>query len=224
MYTLYLLDLDGLLIDTEALHFEAYQIAARGRDIELKWSFAEFKQYAHVAKGTLREALSTLIPSLLHSEKEWAEFYKAKQCNFQQIVKGRQIHLMAGAREFLRSLQEREVLHCVVTNSTGEQVALLRARCPTLQSIENWIVREDYQRSKPSPDGYLAALAKHKTDPQHAIGFEDSSKGLTALVMAGVKGVLIAPHPPRFSGEENPLSSGDWSWYIDLNDWLKCQK
>lgn len=223
MYEIYLLDLDGLLIDTEGLHFEAYQSAARAYGFELGWTLGEFKLRAHAAASTLREALQGPL-STSEQGGGWAAFYNAKQMHFQRIVQERAIECMPGARELLISLQEQRARFCVVTNSTSQQVELLRARCCDLSRVQNWIVRENYRRPKPAPDGYLAALRKFRVSPARAIGFEDSLKGLTALMRAGVRGVLICPTPPGEFHQVAPRVRGDWNWHASLLAWLDSQK
>ncbi len=50
---------------------------------------------------------------------------------------------------------------------------------------------EDYERSKPAPDGYLKALATMKMERDEAIVFEDSVAGLASAKAAGVRSVAI---------------------------------
>ena len=88
-----------------------------------------------------------------------------------------------------------------------------------LHSIPHWITREDYKNPKPSPDGYLEAIKRLAKPGDAIIGFEDSRRGLTALIQAGVHAVLVnnmdAPMleefrnrgVPTFSSLEDVLNS-----------------
>jgi HAD superfamily hydrolase (TIGR01509 family) len=62
---------------------------------------------------------------------------------------------------------------------------------PLLQKIPHWITREDYQEAKPSPQGYLKAIEKFAHPQDQIIGFEDSPRGLQALLGTKAKPVWV---------------------------------
>ncbi len=47
-FQLFLFDFDGLLVDTEGLHYAAYVNIMAARGYRLDWSFAEYSQMAHL--------------------------------------------------------------------------------------------------------------------------------------------------------------------------------
>jgi HAD superfamily hydrolase (TIGR01509 family) len=99
---------------------------------------------------------------------------------------------MPGVAEVLEALAEKGKKRAVVTNSPKEQIDVIKEKLPLLKTIPLWITREDYREAKPAPDGYLKAMGELMIPGDRVIGFEDTIKGLQALLAAGVTGVLVS--------------------------------
>ena len=67
------------------------------------------------------------------------------------------------------------------------------------------LTREAYQRSKPRPDPYLAALARYGIGPSKALAVEDSQRGLRAAVAAGLD--CAAVHHPFTASQDFSLAT-----------------
>jgi len=192
-YDLFLFDFDGLLVNTEELHFAAYRQLCANHGFELKWSLPEFFQAAHFDAMGLRKALYTLFPKL---DPNWDVLYAEKKAIYQELLQAGSLSLMPGVEEFLSQLGDAR--RCVVTNSPRVQVEAIQKKLPVLNSIPKWFTRECYDRPKPYPDGYLKAIEEIGMPGDRLIGFEDSTRGLQSLKAAGVKdAILICPpdHP-----------------------------
>ena len=193
-FQLFLFDFDGLLVNTEHLHFQAYvnMLARRGR--RLDWSFAQFCSVAHLNATALKEALYVQFPDL---ESNWGLLYKEKTEEYLSLLATGKVELMPGAKELLTELATAGIRRCVVTNSLREQTKAICSQHPVLQSIPSWITREDYERPKPSPECYLRAIDLYGREGDQIIGFEDSLRGLQALQQTSALAVLICPehHP-----------------------------
>lgn len=217
MPDVYLLDLDGLLVDSEHLHFIAYREMCRQNGLELPWTFSQYAQRAHLGRDTIRDGLYASLPQLQVKEPNFAKLYQQKQQRVLEVMRRSEIRCTVGAEPFLHWLHTRGIAHCVVTNSTTAQVEIVRAKCPALQSISTWWTRETYTAAKPAPDAYLTALRGHGVDASKAIGFEDTPKGLRALLAAKVQGVLISEIQPQ--EKEDLDQMGVWSQWPSLTAW-----
>lgn len=197
-FDLFLFDFDGLLVNTEQLHFDAYVNMCRARGYELNWDFTRFCKAAHLESTGLRDAIYAEFPSLYAQEPDWEVLYaEKKQAYFDCLKKGK-LQLMPGVEKLLLDLETSQVKRCVVTNSLKEQIDLIKEQLPILQTIPHWITRESYNLPKPSPDSYRTAMELFKSEGDQVIGFEDTFKGLRALKDAGVdRNVLVCPsdHP-----------------------------
>lgn len=193
-FQLFLFDFDGLLVNTEHLHYQAYVNMLAKRGHELKLSFANFLQLAHFNSTAWREALYAEVVDL---EPNWEVLYREKKGAYLELLVSGKVELMPGVSRLLSALEEAKIRRCVVTNSVLEHVELIRARIPELETIPKWITREDYDKPKPSPECYLKAIELYGRTGDRIIGFEDSVRGLRALQQTSALPVLIcASHHP----------------------------
>jgi HAD superfamily hydrolase (TIGR01509 family) len=188
-----LLDFDGLLVDTEPLHYAAYMQMAQERGVPLDWSFAEFCKKAHVREHGFFYALEEEYPAVFKQGLSKEILYADKKRIYENALSVAPLSLMEGVESVLRLLQERDIKRAVVTNSPRSQITTIQEKLPLLKTIPLWVTREDYKRAKPAPDGYLEALKRLKVEEELAVGFEDSVKGLQALLSAGVEAVFVSP-------------------------------
>ncbi len=212
-YQLFLFDFDGLLVNTEELHFAAYREMCKRRGFELKWTLDRFFAAAHFDANGLKNAIYAEFPKLQSLEPKWEVLYAEKKQAYMELLQAGKLALMPGVEPLLKELHRKKVKQCVVTNSTKEQVESIKELLPELASIPHWITREYYANPKPDPECYQKALSEYADPHERAIGFEDSLRGFQALVGAGVKGVLIAPlsHPQMKMLPKNTLHFSSFS-------------
>lgn len=180
-YDLFLFDFDGLLVDTETLHFEAYRQMCLRQGCSLSWSFKDFISIAHADAVGIRKRLYEDFPNL---NPNWEELYAQKKEIYQTLIEDGKVQLMPGVEEMLDLIEGK--MCCVVTNSPKAQTEAIRKQLPPLNAIPHWFTREMYARPKPFPDGYLKAMEMLGSSHTKTIGFEDSMRGFEALKGAGV--------------------------------------
>lgn len=189
-------DLDGLLVDTEHLHYEAVSLALLDHKISPMFDYTTYLGLAHSESGLgVKEYIEKLHPEI---GRDWEAFRAVKKKHYLELLQTRKIDLKEGVDEVLLDLNHRNILSCVVTNSSREEVLLLQKALPSLLRIKNWITREDYKKAKPEPDGYLKALTLFPSILlSETIGFEDSLRGAKALINAGIRPILVSfsDHP-----------------------------
>lgn len=191
-YQLFLFDLDGLLVNTERMHYAAYIEVCRKYGFELKWDFPRFCLEAHGKAMGIWDGLSREFPRLFEfGSKE--KLYEEKKHIYIDLLQSYPLEFMDGAEALVTALSESNIPRAVVTNSPKAHIEIIKKSLPLLQTIPLWITREDYIDPKPAPDGYLKAIGMLAKSGDRIIGFEDTLKGLKALIAAGVKGVLICP-------------------------------
>ena len=191
-FDLFLFDFDGLLVNTEELHFGAYKKMCRDRGFELPWSFEKYCTKAHFSSSGIREGIEEDLPDLIAQERDWNVLYGEKKRAYLELLEKGAVTLMPGVEELLFHLASSEIKRCVVTHSSKELVEPIRSQLPILETISLWIMREDYMHPKPHPEGYLKALEKLKSPNDRIIGFEDTYKGLQALQRVPCHPVIIS--------------------------------
>ncbi|MCB1107157.1 MAG: HAD family phosphatase [Chlamydiia bacterium] len=210
-------DFDGLLVDTEELHFQAYVEMMKRHGVFLPWDFTTFASIAHKSSEGLRLAITSLAPKLVES-LSWETLYDHKKEAYMALLERGNLKLMEGAEEILNMVQKANIPHAVVTNSTRTQTEMIRKNLPLLNRVPHWITREDYEKAKPSPDAYLKAI-EVLGHSDTMLGFEDTLRGIRALEGAKITPVLIAPldHP-----QMKEIPEGSLKHYSSFRDILRC--
>jgi beta-phosphoglucomutase len=213
-YQLFLFDFDGTLVNTEELHYKAYLKMCSDRGFPLEWDERTYMRHAaHTATG-IKEGIYKELPALQHEEPHWDILYQEKKRAYMELLQGGEVFLMPGVEELLKKLEQKGVKRCVVTHSPLEQIALIRSQHPILNSISEWITREDYSQPKPSPECYEKALAKLKAPGERCIGFEDSPRGLKALLKTEAEAVLLSTHFDPFEIKQLSEEAGRTFFYF----------
>ena len=169
-YQLFLFDFDGLLVNTERMHHQAYINMCAKRGFQLNWDFTRYSAAAHHHSSDLRDQIYAEFPQLYAIEPHWHVLYEEKK------------------QEFLNLIEQGAVPH-----SPTSLIEQIRKQNPILNTIPHWITRENYSEPKPSPECYQFAIASFAKPGDRIIGFEDSPRGLNALLGTKAKPVLICP-------------------------------
>ncbi len=201
-YQLFLLDFDGLLVNTEEIHYQAYKMMCHNRGVDFNWSFDKYCLTAHYHADAFRGQLFEEFPELPKQEPNWSILYEEKKQALLKIVDEGNVHLMPGADAFLQFLKDFNRVHCVVTNSPQELIQKIKNQISAINTIPHWVTREAYSHPKPHPECYLKAVERFAKPGEKVIGFEDTPRGMRALLAAGVKAVMISqskyPEIPAF--------------------------
>lgn len=193
-FQLFLFDFDGLLVNTEHLHYQAYVNVLAKRGYRLDWSFGKWCEMAHLSGDALREGIYAEFPDL---DPNWDLLYAEKKQAYFDLLSAGKVEMMPGAESLLKALAAANIRRAVVTNASLPQVQVLSPQLPVLKTLKHWITREDYENPKPHPECYLRAIQLHGEPGDKIIGFEDSIRGLQALRQTPALPVLICPshHP-----------------------------
>jgi HAD superfamily hydrolase (TIGR01509 family) len=175
-------DLDGLLADTEILHFSAYQTVFAGLGIDLS-----DEVYAHhwirCGKGTdafIAERKLTADANLVRREK--AVLYK-------ELVLS-SVKPMPGARELLSSLAGKKVMALATSSHPRDADAVINTL--GFNTFFAYVAdKNSVKRVKPYPDIFLHAAKEINTRPQNCLVIEDAEKGILAAKAAGMKSIAV---------------------------------
>jgi len=179
-----LLDMDGTLVDTEPLWFEAAQEAVARFGGHLPEAAAEALVGLHTPSiiDTLRTrfgaaaSASALHAAVLESLSE----------------RLRRARAMDGAADLVAAATAHGVRCAVVSNSSAEVVRDTLAPHPWARELTLRVSADDVQAAKPAPDLYLLALARLGLGAARCVAIEDSPTGAAAAVAAGVRCIGVA--------------------------------
>ncbi|MFM8990183.1 MAG: HAD family hydrolase, partial [Alphaproteobacteria bacterium] len=183
-----LFDLDGTLADTDALHFEAFQLILAPLGIAM-----ERGDYVARILGRTNEAIMRdLMPGAGAAER--ARVAEGKEACFRALatriepVPGLAALLAWGARNALRT--------AVVTNAPRANAEQMLAGLGLSARFDVVVIGDELACGKPDPLPYATALGLLGAEPGRAVAFEDSRSGIAAA-RAGAPG-------PRGGGRGRP--------------------
>ena len=184
-------DLDGVLIDSEALQYRAYSavLARFGISVSLEEYAAHW-----IAAGQGPEYVIRTHGLQMHPD----ELRALKQPVYHDILQ-REVTLMPGAAAALARLQPHFAL-AVATNSNRQDVSFVIDRFDLRRFFTAIVTREDYRDAKPQPDAFLAAATRLQVTPGACVVVEDAYRGVVAARRAGTAVVAI---PNRFTRDSD---------------------
>jgi len=188
-----LLDFDGLLVNTEHLHYRAYLQAIEQLGSKLTLSFDEYLEISLAGAQAIKTVIDSQCLDLAKKRVTWEHVYALKKQTLIQLVKEKPAELMPGVLSLLKWVKEKDGKAAVVTNSPKSLIDLVKEKQPQLQQIPHWITREEYKEPKPNPECYLLAMKRFCKAGDRVIGFEDSPKGMRALISAQAHAVMVCP-------------------------------
>jgi beta-phosphoglucomutase-like phosphatase (HAD superfamily) len=177
-------DLDGTLLDTEAITQEAARRAFAACGIAVDGAFLHAMVGVDDATTMLR--IRALWPALdlVRFEREWSAATITAQAGG--------IPLKPGVADLLARLT---LPRAIATSSTRAQADRKLAHS-ALPAFAHVIVVDDVARPKPAPDPYLLAAARLGANPARCVAFEDSDTGAAAARAAGMVVVQVPDVQP----------------------------
>lgn len=172
LYNCFLLfDLDGTLVDTDKLHFQAYQKA-------LQETFGINMTIDDFTKAINTSSVEEWMRSIGLTAEQVGKIKEEKHRHF---LENATVQFMPGAEAFLKFCIYANINFAVVTNTSVGIVEYLKSKLPLLNLIKNWVVRRDYDAPKPAPDCYRLAIQKFHKGEKHIVGFENTINGWKSL-------------------------------------------
>jgi HAD superfamily hydrolase (TIGR01509 family) len=177
-------DMDGLLVDTEQVVFEAMRAACEGAGQEMPFDL--FKRLVglpgHVSDGIVVEHFGAGFDLMA-----WRA---GVSLHFDRIAAAG-IALKAGVVELLDVLDARGLPRAVATSSTRHAVDHSLGQHGLVPRFGAIISRELQAQHKPHPDPFLKAAAAIGVDPADCLALEDSHNGVRAAAAAGMMTVMV---------------------------------
>jgi beta-phosphoglucomutase len=187
-------DFDGVITDSEILHFRAFNAVLSPHGLQLtKQEYYQtylgltdvdcFK--ALIGEGRLRIEVSQVD-----------DLVRQKTGVFEQLAR-REGSIIDGVREFLDMLSQNKVPMAICSGALRAEIEMILEEAALRSFFCTIVSAEEVKRGKPDPQGFLLTLKKlnkHRKAPipvGHCVVVEDSHWGLQAAQAAGMHTLAV---------------------------------
>lgn len=178
-----LFDMDGVLLDTEPLYTDVYQMICQehGKDFtsELKAKIMGSKEQVS-AQIVIDELGLPLDPVELIDKKHQLIESLFANCS-----------ALPGAREIVQEFKDQGLPIAVATSSSRAMFELKTQKHSWFEQFDAIITGDMVERAKPEPDIFLLAAKTLNVNPTECLVFEDSLNGVAAARAAKMEVIAV---------------------------------
>lgn len=178
-----LLDMDGTLVDTEGIWWDA-EVAIFA---ELGHALAE--EYRQVVVGGPMSRSAQFLIEATGAEIALAELTGLLNSRFTELIDGT-VPMLPGARRLLTELAAHSIPTALVSASHRRVMdRVLRSIGPEHFALT--VAGDEVERTKPHPEPYLFAASGLAAEPGRCVVIEDTDTGVRAAEAAGCRVVAV---------------------------------
>jgi HAD superfamily hydrolase (TIGR01509 family) len=191
-----ILDMDGLMLDTEPL----YRAAWPGACAELGFVLDDAAYEPMI--GRPNDACEAQLLKRFGAEFPMARFRALWPELWKAHARAHGIHRMPGLEGLLGFLENRAIPMAVATSSDAEYTDLSLRTASLTGRFETVVTRDQVAHGKPAPDLYVEAARRLGIEPEACIALEDSDPGVQSAATAGMKTICVpGSRPPSVKAD-----------------------
>ncbi len=175
-------DLDGVLVDSEALAWDAWRSVLAPYDVEVTP-----EDIAAVTGRTLSDGYAHFAPRGLPPLEEVARALGDTTVDLFEAY----LEAFDDAFDTADALRERQVLMAVASSSNRRRLDVSLRAAGMGSWFDVTVAGDEVHRGKPAPDVYLLAAERLGVDPTSCVAVEDTQVGIEAARAAGMLVVAV---------------------------------
>lgn len=183
-YRAVIFDMDGVLVDSEPVFFQAANQVLAGEDKGIEW-----ERYQHLLGTSVPETWRALI-AMLDLKGDLDAYLRRYARVLLDCLRERRPPL-PGVVELLEELGRREIRFGLATSSwrAWAEAELTSAELDGRFAVT--VTGDEVTCEKPAPDIYLRAAELLDVSPEHCIAIEDTPPGIASAKAAGMYAVQV---------------------------------
>ncbi len=207
-------DMDGLLLDTEAIYTRGWYALFEAFELEPNASL--LRECRGTSGSTLESIIHTYYPDA--NVSRWLSFLDA----FMESERVKGIPLKPGAHHILNHFKEEKVPMAVASSSPLSLIHSCLHQVELNHYFDVFVSSHEacIAHSKPQPDIFLEAANRLHIDIKDCFVFEDAISGVIAGCRAGARTIMI---PDLVEPDEHVLRLGI-EVYHSLDDFVSTYK
>ena len=175
----FLFDLDGVLIDSEPLHGQAWRETAALFGLNLTYS------QLNLLRGRRRIDCAKELVKLIPKAVKVNDLLNLHKPISRQLILTAKA--MQGSESLVKKCHKNNIPMALVTSSSSESFQIKTAPHQWISLFSEIVLGDDKSlaKGKPAPDPYILAAEKLNVEPQECWAVEDSISGLSSALDAG---------------------------------------
>jgi beta-phosphoglucomutase len=178
-------DLDGTLIDTAPVHWQAW------REILVHENYSLSRENFLNCFGMRNDAI---VPMWLGSQvtaDDITRIADTKEIRFRELLEVLPLPLLPGVNDWLARLQQQGWRQAIATMAPRANLEKMIRQTGIDKYLDASAAAEDVARGKPEPDIFLTAAARLNVSPARCIVVEDAPAGVEAARRAGMRAIGV---------------------------------
>ena len=184
-----LFDFDGIIVDSEPMHYRAFLSVLEPLGNGFSWEEYCASYIGFDDRDAFREAFKSKGEKI--SSRDIRRLIAEKAEIFQQLIHNGDASPLPGAVELIKSIP-RKLPIALCSGALKEDILPIIKNLGIENSFNVIVTAEDTKKSKPDPAPYKLAIKKlGLDDPASAIAIEDTPVGIISAKGAGLKVLAV---------------------------------
>lgn len=178
-------DMDGILIDTERISFNAFKKVLKEYNYEIS------ERFYLTMIGRNLNGIKEVMMKEYGMNFPFEEIYRKKVNIAFETIERDGVIVKPGVHEIIDYLNERNYKIAVATSTQRERANYLLEKIQIKNKVNYIVCGDQVKHSKPEPEIFLKASKGVGVEPEKCIVIEDSDVGILAAYRAGMKGINV---------------------------------
>mgnify|MGYP005847883577 CR=1 FL=1 len=190
-----ILDFDGVIVDTEKMHFQASKEVLTSYRINLEWKLYKEKYLALDDKGLFKRVFKDFGRKL--DRKILRELCERKSAIYKKISnKDKKVRFYKGVKGFIKKAFSEGFILAIASGANRSEVESVIKNNKLDKYFKEIVCAEDVKKGKPSPEPFLEILKRlgksgYKIDKSDCTVIEDSIHGVRAAKNIGMRVIAV---------------------------------
>jgi beta-phosphoglucomutase len=175
-------DFDGVIADTEHLHYASYQKVLEPKGFGFSYDEYAARYMAYDSFGCLKQRMIDLDQPVEGEEiRRWVE---QKNAEHERLIAQGDVSALPGAVDAILYAASRGPV-AVCTGAVLSDIAPLLEKFALMGHLSTVVTADDVSVSKPDPESYALACSRLNQNPEDCLAIEDTPGGLQSAKGAG---------------------------------------
>ncbi|NQT23808.1 HAD family phosphatase [candidate division KSB1 bacterium] len=180
-----ILDMDGVIVDTEPIHIESFRYLLKERNVQYTEEFI-FSFVGHSIEDNIKQINQTYLKG---NEINIQEGVKRRNELYLHLLSTQSINPLPGVIELIQHCKNNQILLGLASSSDWVQINAVMKRVlgnDYHNTFDAIVSGDDVSQKKPAPDIYQKIINLLNVLPETCIAFEDSQAGVDSAKKAGI--------------------------------------